>query len=61
MVGKVLNFIGNIFVKIVFLIWEFPQKIIGFFMTIKPKAVVKVPLENGETIKVYFTKNLFVS
>lgn len=59
MVGKVLNFIGNLFVKIVFLIWEFPQKVIGFFMTIKPKAVVKIPLENGETIKVYFTKNVF--
>lgn len=44
-----------------FILWvhQFPQNLIGFVLSRSPKHVIDFECNDGSTIKVYFTKNVF--
>lgn len=47
--------------KFLLWIWQFPQNLIGFILTRNPVSYVDYNCNDGETVRIYFVKNLFKS
>lgn len=45
--------------NIILWLWQFPQNLIGFFLTRKPKKWFWYNCNDGEKVKVYLTSNVF--
>lgn len=47
------------FKTILMWVWQLPQNTIGWLMTRKPKGRTAITMHDGETVPIYYTKNVF--